>query len=437
MGDWKKNLKKVGKGLCILVGAIIVATSLGTTLLQELMIGLACEFAGYCLTKEGINRRCVIAGVALVGVIGGCGLIKKFTSDESKLSTEESKEEYIEPIIQELTQFSELPDRDEIRTSVAVSTPEQIEEEIQQGNTHMPEVQEDDLQELLVFQTNFRSEIECSDEYMEKAVGFLKEQLERFMGTVPNCSAEEMNGNVELCQYLQKSHEINRDIRIGRTVGKYENLMELYEAAYELAKSSVISLQLARPYAEIVEIYPRDSVANCSRAFKYGMRGIECYLETLSYETISNESVGDVLYRIGQVYHYLGDMPYWDLELRTELYITAVAYLELAGQYPVDSYYGYSDYYAGMVCHKLGIVCKEWGPFFLERAASRYQRAIEDQGRFSKTLLTDVHHFKGDVYDRLAVDIEKHKSMGVSHTPAEYRAMADKERMMASAMRAA
>ena len=431
MENWKTWFK--GKKTILVIPPIIFIVGLlaGWPFLQHLLSELLLELFAYGCIEKFTSRLKMEITVCLALLIAiQCNWVPKLeflaTSETGQELQTEAKESG-----QELELPDTLPDEDEIRTSVAVSTPQQIEKELQQNQTYVPDLQQEELQSILVFQTNFRAEITDSSEYMEKAIGFLREQVQGMLGTVQNCPAEEMNGNRELSHLLQEANEINLELQKGRTVGNYEALMRIYEEAYELAKSSAISLQLARPYAEIVEIYPRDTQGNCDRAFQYGRTGIRYFLETLSYDEIYHEEIGDILYRIGQIYHYLGDVPYLDTELRLEMYLTAVAYLELADEYPLDSYKGYHHYYAGMVCHKLGIVSREWNVFFLERAASRYGQAVEQKG-FSTTILADAHKFRADVYDRLA-NLEGNSEK--PHISEEYKALAQEERQAVKVLR--
>lgn len=295
---------------------------------------------------------------------------------------------------------------DEIGTAISFSTPQQIENELNQASESQVNVTP--LQDILILSKSFRSEISDSDEYYNKALAYLREYLNGFAHTRPNCPDDELNGNITLITFLQEANEINLELQQKRSVALYKSLMTKYESAYELAKSSTISLQLARPYAEIIEIHPRETPQQCEDILRYGVLGVQYFLETLSYVEIRSESDGDLLYRIGQIYHYLGDVPGLPLDTRRELYLTASIYLDLATEMDADDYKGYSVYYAGTVNHKLGVISGEDNASYLLRASNRYQLALYTKNCFSNTIVGDIHKYYGDVYDRLASYVNRY-----------------------------
>ena len=291
-------------------------------------------------------------------------------------------------------------------TNTSHLSPEQIESDYLDDTTvYYPSM---DLQRILILSSNIRIEINDKYEYIEKSTQYLNGYISNLLHTAQNCDPSILLHDLELKKHLDKANEINQEILLNRTVEAYQNLMVEYEAAYEIAPCSTISLQLARPYGEIIEIYPRDTLKNCDQIFEYGITGIDTYQKTLAYETIDNTTDGDILYRIGQIYHYLGDAPNLDTSLRTELYQIAASYFDIADDYTTSTYYGYTKYYAGMVYHKLGVISGEDNAVYLLIAIDRYEDALSSGKEFNDTLLADNYKFQEDVYERLAAFVKKY-----------------------------
>lgn len=311
-------------------------------------------------------------------------------------------------------------DNHEVRTAVSFNTPGQIEAENNSGASFSPVLSEEEEGILFPHRSNFRSETDGPDEYTLKLESFLRENIQTFLHTVPNCPDDELNGSAILGQYFSTANTIDQEIKKGRSVALYEDLIGTYEQANSLGlKSSVISLQLARPYAEIIEIYPRNTSADCEKIFHYGIKGIHHYIETLSYESIQGAKDGDLLYRIGQIYHYMADVPNLDHAMRTELYQISSAYLSLAGEYETERYSGYTVYYEGMVKHKLGVISGKDSAFYLLDAAECYSQAEREQP-LGRVLLGDAYKFESDVYTRLSNYVRKYGQGENLHSSKEY-----------------
>ncbi|HOV26025.1 MAG TPA: hypothetical protein PK566_06665 [Pseudobacteroides sp.] len=275
-----------------------------------------------------------------------------------------------------------LPEKNiiqEIMPSVDFITPNQLEKEfLYEDKSYIPNVSEETNKILFILSSLLHEIIPDVNEYYLKAVDIVKVKIDCLLHTKEGYPTSDLNANTELTKILEKANELDALIKDEKTVENYIKLMELYGKAYKLAPCSKISLQLARPYEEIILIYPRNLYEECNRIIEYGAAGIDYFLQTLTYKEKSQSTEGDIIYRIAKIYHYLGDLPYLDIKYRTEMYQISSAYFELSIKLKNDNdeYKAYKPYYAAMVNHKLGVISNENNYFFLQRALDLYQQSL-------------------------------------------------------------
>ncbi|WP_312700167.1 hypothetical protein [Sedimentibacter sp.] len=288
-------------------------------------------------------------------------------------------------------------------TSVRYITPTQLEDQVMhEKSTYIPSVDDKIISKILFLSTTFNAYISNVSEYHSKSVEVVKEKLERALHIEDGYPISELNGNQEVVQLLTEANEIDLLIKKDNTVENNIKLMNKYHEAYELAPCSSISLQLARPYEEIILIYPRDSYGECNRIIEYGAKGIEYFLQTLAYKEASLSTDGDIMYRIAKIYHYLGDLPNLDIKYRTEFYKISSAYFELSIllKDEEDYYKEYKPYYAAMVNHKLGVLSNEDNDFYLLRALDFYQQSLL-YNDIKEQMYSDANLFSSEICNRL------------------------------------
>lgn len=267
----------------------------------------------------------------------------------------------------------------ETTTSVRYITPHQLENEfMREDNSYIPNVSDKIINKILFLRSTFHADIPHINEYYSKSVEIVKEKIQIILHIEEGYPTSELNGNIEVTRLLEEANEIDQLVKKDNTVENNIKLMSKFHEAYALAPCSRISLQLARPYEEIILIYPRNSYGECNQIIEYGAAGIELFLQTLAYKEMSQSTDGDIIYRIAKIYHCLGDLPNLDIKYRTEMYQISSAYFELSISLKDenDKYNAYKPYYAAMVNHKLGVISKEDNDFYLRRALDFYQQSL-------------------------------------------------------------
>lgn len=290
----------------------------------------------------------------------------------------------------------------EITTSVSFSTPTQIENELQNQEVYVPTIDEEILESICFLKGIFRADIPDIKEYTSKLVDVVKEKVESYIHTEEGYPVESLNSNKEIGKLVQQALEIDKLLKKEYTVENHKKLIDIYSQAFTIASCSSISLQLSRPYEEIILIHPRNNYEDCNQIFVYGAKGIEYFIQTLSYQTINHSTDSDILYRIAKIYHYLGDLPNLKLEIRSELYQIACAYYELSILYQSDNdlYNIHKPYYCAMVYHKLGVISDQNNYFYLDRALKFYDQSLSYKS-ISNSMYSDSNKFAAEVCNRL------------------------------------
>jgi hypothetical protein len=209
---------------------------------------------------------------------------------------------------------------------------------------------------------------------------------------------------------LEEANLLEINIKKCGTTYDYLKQIELYSKAFVLAPCSLISLQLARPYEEIILKYPRNNESDFNDIFNYGTYGIKYFIQTMSYNEVATY-IGDLLYRIAKIYHFLGDIPNLDIELRKELYITSCSYFELSFKYEDEDnkYKNFNEYYCAMVNHKLGVISDKDNYLYLINALKYYDKVKDiDIDGISNQTKKDTSLYASEVCERLCIYIEKY-----------------------------
>lgn len=319
---------------------------------------------------------------------------------------------YAENEEQDETDENCLPENNilqEITTSVRFITPTQLESEFTSKESYTPRVSEKIIDKILFLHSTFNAEINSVNEYYSKSVEIVKEKVQIALHIEDGYPLNDLNGNKEVVQLLEQANEIDLLRKKDNTIENNVKLMHKYYEAYLLAPCSTISLQLARPYEEIILIYPRNSYEQCNQIFEYGAKGIEYFIQTLAYKITNSSTDGDIIYRIAKIYHCLGDLPNLDIKYRIEMYQISSAYYELSISLKDenDEYNSFKPYYAAMVNHKLGVISNEDNDFYLKRALDYYQKSLFYDD-ISEQMSSDANSFSAEICNRLINHINKY-----------------------------
>ena len=289
--------------------------------------------------------------------------------------------------------------------SVSASNHQGIEDiENDKSGKYYPSEVKDKLNHTTSLNYRFsRTEYQSVRDYTEAVNDYVKNtNRNRHQETdLPN---EVLNNNVELSVLINKAKEIDKKIdkteNHKRLVEYYLELIEIYQKAYEIAPTGSISLQLIRPYEEIVSIYGRSTEEEKNEIFIFGEKGLDEFIETLNYNVQNIASDGDLYYRAAQLYYTLGDLPELQMNLRNDLYHLSVAYFTLAHSKNLQTYETFCDYYRGMVFHKLGVISKEDNYQYLLYAIDSYEMSLKVDG-MSYKMRRDLYTYISDCYKRL------------------------------------
>lgn len=309
--------------------------------------------------------------------------------------------------------------------SVRYITPSQLEHELKSEMSYIPNVSDKIMNRIMLLSATFNAEIPNIDEYYSKSAEIVNEKVQIALHIEDGYPVSELNGNLTVTQLLEQANEIDLLIKKNSTVENNIELMNNYQEAYKLAPCSKISLQLARPYEEIILIHPRRTYEECDKIIEYGAKGIEYFLQTLAYKTYSSSTDGDIVYRIAKIYHCLGDLPNLDVKYRTEMYQISSAYFELSISLKdeEDSYNAHKPYYAAMVNHKLGVISNEDNYFYLKRALDHYQNTLFYDS-IKEQMKSDVYNYSAEICNRLINYINKYGQMDNLYTIEFYKELA-------------
>lgn len=296
----------------------------------------------------------------------------------------------------------------ETTISVRYITPSQLENEfMNEDNSYISNVSDKIINKLLFLSSTFYADISNISKYYSKSVEIAREKINIALHIEDGYPISELNGNQEVTQLLEKANVIDLLVKKDNTIENNIKLKDKYHEAYELAPCSIISLQLARPYEEIILIYPRNSYGECDRIIEFGAKGIEIFLQTLAFKEKSQSTDGDIIYRIAKIYHCLGDLPNLDIKYRTEMYQISSAYFELSIflKDEDDEYNAHKPYYAAMVNHKLGVISNEDNSFYLRRALDFYQQSLL-YNEIKEQMASDANGYSAEICYRLIDYIE-------------------------------
>lgn len=287
----------------------------------------------------------------------------------------------------------------EITTSLGFRKPLEIEEELENTSSYYPNVNEGLLKSILFLDEAFIINITDVNEYYLKCIGVVENKILNFVNSEQGYDVSQLNYNKEVSDLLQEAEKTDVILKKEKTIENYNNLKSLFLKAFELAPCGIISLQLARPYEEVILIYPRETYNDFNKIFENGIFGIKYFIQAISFDY--NFSFGDVLYRIAKIYHFLGDIPNLDIVLRAELYQTSCAYFELSIKYEEyeDEYKNYNEYYCAMVNHKLGIISNKDNYFYLNKALEHYNNASNEV--LNKQTKNDINFYSVEVCYRI------------------------------------
>lgn len=376
------------------------------------MINVIINLIGVIVTifinKSKMNLKLLITeGIVFVVVIGILSnifdnILEKDTVQASTILELEKNDNGM----QNESETKDMPK--EITTSVRFRSPNEIEKELENEVPYFPKLSNDENQTLFFLDQTIIADICDVSDYYTKSISILEERINDISESDIGYDISKLNGNEEVTKLLEEANDLEIIIKKSGTTYEYLRQIELYSKAFVLAPCSLISLQLARPYEEIILKYPRTSESDFNDIFNYGTYGIKYFIQTISYNEVATY-IGDLLYRIAKIYHFLGDIPNLDIELRKELYITSCSYFELSFKYEDENnkYKNFNDYYCAMVNHKLGVISGKDNYFYLINALKYYDKVKNIDG-ISNQIKKDASLYASEVCERLCIYIEKY-----------------------------
>lgn len=247
-----------------------------------------------------------------------------------------------------------------------------------------------------------KSNIKAIDDIEEKiqlTYHTVQYMMDSNMGTIKNDNFDELNGNKTYTNLLRKANDDEELLKIkGESIDLYNQIINNREQAFEIGKTRALALLLARDYYEFGKFHYE--LENKQEAFNWYTKSIDYYNIAIKLtkldESYKNDKK-DVFYRIGQVYHSIGDIQYIDKETRKNAYFMALTYLKLSCDREHDQFY--SDYYSGMVAHKLGIILDKSRNLLLNDAIKYYEKCLDSTKKISTRL--SLYQFSEDVYVEL------------------------------------
>lgn len=297
---------------------------------------------------------------------------------------------------------------------------DEMEENLAEASDYFPALKMRDCRHLFLSLTEEFPEEDVALEYQslilehtkDWSIGELKslitQQFDESYQSVEDFPAVAVNANAEIGALIERIDELESKIKQARATNGsvlpyYEDLSELYLKVTELAPRGEFYVQLARPYEEGILRMKRVEAKEKNAVFLWAANAVLYFRTAMTYKAPVGDSVSDIFYRIAKVYHYAGDTPGLQPEIRSYFYRVSAAYLGLSAQRETldDTYYGYSTYYGAMVYHKLAIITpeKKEKMEYLELAEQNYNKADTDYS-LDQNAKDEIDHALSDIKTR-------------------------------------
>ncbi len=149
------------------------------------------------------------------------------------------------------------------------------------------------------------------------------------------------------CEEFIKKHGYDAD--------KYSDMIAFREQAYAKGKTRALAILLARDYYRLGRFYVNQNIKQ--EGFIKFTKAMEYYFDVLKLtkkDVAYRNTLNDILYSIGQIFHSIGDIKHINIQWREDAYLMSSAYLEISSS--LNEKKLYPKYYSGMVNHKLSII---------------------------------------------------------------------------------
>lgn len=282
----------------------------------------------------------------------------------------------------------------------ANSSPEQIKAEVDNPHEKFVPFETNRLEDiLLVRQIKYKWGASEFDK-----IQLLKAAIEQLICD----SKSSVSPNYELLNSSKEYEQLTRlanDSPIPSTIDNREHIIELREKAYSIGKTRDMALLLARDYYELGQASVQCNLKQV--AFNSYVKAIGYYRESfkmMNEEGIYEHGVYDITYKLAEVYHSMGDIPYLQTEVRQDAYLMALAYYQISCSKNNDKMLSY--YYSGMVGHKLGLIPGESRYAYLLDAENSYRQTFE----YSPKAVTEkyLYSYLGNIYSELIMCYKKY-----------------------------
>lgn len=309
----------------------------------------------------------------------------------------------------------------ETETDTTHITPQQLKEEIQEtGKTFNPNISNDKFnQRFLTKQNNIQT---INNNFAEKQLALNEcviDHIKSLFGKEKSCDYNALNRDVEYTDCIEEANRIS-NIAENENDDSYYEIINLREKAYNKGKTRELAILLARDYNEWADEYVRKDIKQ--EAFNCYIKSLDYYEESIKLmKPHTNYKIDEytISYKIGQVFHSIGDLKNMNINIRLDSYLMSSSYLNYQSQ--KKSFY--SSYYNGMVEHKLGILLSNDRYRFLINACNNYWMGLQCAPRKSSKI--NLYRFIADVNNELMIFIESNGQKASLSTSEEYKQKKD------------
>lgn len=224
-----------------------------------------------------------------------------------------------------------------------------------------------------------------------------------------NCQEDSkiINGTPEFTNRTEEANDLEKYIiNNGIDIYKLKQIINLREEAYGLFQTQNLCKLLANNYHQLARYYARNE--QFQSAFDSYITSI-CYeLEYIKFCSQISDDYYIHLYNIAVLYQAIGDIQNIDINYKqTSFFISMCLYDITAMNKFTEQHFDYnflSNYYAGIINHKLAIISWYYNnqfntdtKFFLEIAFNYYQTSLQYkyQGEFSSY----PHEYMSQIYE--------------------------------------
>lgn len=299
-------------------------------------------------------------------------------------------------------------------------TPAQLKEELQSNpKAYFTPIYDSDRLNSIFIST--RHNINMTDGPMEKQqllFDTVNHIIETYTGTVKSGDFKTLNGNKTYTDLLYKANSDEELLIInGETIALYNDIIFAREQAFEIGKTRALALLLSRDYYNLGRLY--NAHGSKQEAFDYFLSAIEHYNIVIRLTLLNGDyqnTPSDVSYMIGQVYHSIGDIQYLDKEMRLNAYLMSLTYLKHSCKNNHAKFL--SEYYSGMLSHKLGIISDKDRDTILKEAEKFYNKCLGYS--MKKSVRINLYKFCANICSEIVAYNKQYNPQNKSLVNAEY-----------------